>query len=70
MPPSAMTVCALPSSDLQTIPTETPAAAASMAARKPGAASSDHQHIMVMSLVFGHQRILQSVQMPSEHSRT
>ena len=35
MPPSAMTVCALPSSDLQTRPTETPAADASIAARKP-----------------------------------
>ena len=35
MPPSAMTVCALPSSDLQTSPTVTPAADASMAARRP-----------------------------------
>ena len=35
MPPSAMTVCALPSSDLQTRPTFTPAAEASMAARRP-----------------------------------
>src|SRR5262249_31486305 len=35
MPPSAMTVCALPSSDLQMRPTETPAAEASMAARSP-----------------------------------
>ena len=35
MPPSAMTVCALPSSDLQTRPTDTPAADASMAARSP-----------------------------------
>ena len=35
MPPSAMTVCALPSSDLQTSPTDTPAADASMAARSP-----------------------------------
>src|SRR5262249_24698847 len=35
MPPSAMTVCALPSSDLQMSPTETPAADASMAARRP-----------------------------------
>src|SRR3954452_18443942 len=34
-PPSAMTVWALPSSDLQTRPTETPAADASMAARRP-----------------------------------
>ena len=35
MPPSAMTVCALPSSDLQTMPTDTPAAEASIAARSP-----------------------------------
>ncbi len=35
MPPSAITVWALPSSDLQTMPTETPAAEASIAARKP-----------------------------------
>ena len=35
MPPSAMTVCALPRSDLQISPTLTPAADASMAARKP-----------------------------------
>src|SRR4051812_7262874 len=35
MPPSAITVCALPSSDLQTSPTLTPCAAASIAARNP-----------------------------------
>ena len=35
MPPSAITVCALPSSDLQMRPTETPDFAASMAARSP-----------------------------------
>src|SRR4029079_11001479 len=35
MPPSAMTVCALPSSDLHTTPTETPIAEASIAARRP-----------------------------------
>ena len=35
MPPSAITVCALPSSDLQIRPTDTPASAASMAARSP-----------------------------------
>src|ERR1051326_5560999 len=34
-PPSAMTVCALPRSDLQTRPTERPVAAASIAARRP-----------------------------------
>ncbi len=35
MPPSAITVWALPSRHLHTIPTETPAAEASMAARSP-----------------------------------
>src|SRR5437764_14707256 len=35
MPPSAITVCALPSSDLHTSPTDTPPADASMAARSP-----------------------------------
>ena len=35
MPPSAMTVWALPRSDLQTRPTDTPWPAASMAARRP-----------------------------------
>src|SRR3954462_14622703 len=34
-PPSAMTVCAFPSSDLQTIPTLAPAADAAIAARSP-----------------------------------
>ena len=35
MPPSAITVCALPSSDLQTRPTDSRVADASMAARRP-----------------------------------
>src|SRR5665213_687729 len=35
IPPSAITVCALPSSDLHTSPTFAPCAAASIAARKP-----------------------------------
>src|SRR4249919_1789182 len=35
MPPSAITVCALPSKDLQIKPTETPLPAASIAARRP-----------------------------------
>jgi len=34
-PPSAITVCALPSSDLQTTPTRAPWASASIAARRP-----------------------------------
>src|SRR5215831_9715064 len=35
IPPSAITVCALPRSDLQTSPTRTPADEASIAARNP-----------------------------------
>src|SRR4029077_15151006 len=35
IPPSAITVCALPNNDLQTRPTRTPAAEASIAARNP-----------------------------------
>src|SRR5947209_2848562 len=35
MPPSAITVCALPSRDLHTTPTEAPAAEAAIAARRP-----------------------------------
>ena len=35
MPPSAITVCALPSRDLQITPQEAPAAEASIAARRP-----------------------------------
>src|SRR5713101_1008309 len=35
IPPSAMTVCALPSNDLQTTATSAPIAEASMAARRP-----------------------------------
>src|SRR5215216_1211015 len=35
IPPSAITVCALPRSDLKTSPTRTPVAEASIAARKP-----------------------------------
>ena len=35
MPPSAITVCALPNSDLQTIAVRSPALRASIAARRP-----------------------------------
>src|SRR5713101_3898127 len=42
IPPSAITVCALPSSDLQTSPTRAPAAGA------------DHEHIVFKRLVVSH----------------
>ena len=71
MPPSAITVWALPSSDLQTRPTETPAAEASIAARRPGAAGADHQHVVLAasdsSAIRGSSSRSRS---PIEHSRT
>ena len=54
IPPSAITVCALPSSDLQMTPTDTPMDDASMAARRSRAAGADHQHVIRVRLVFGH----------------
>ena len=45
-PPSAMTVWALPSSDLQTRPTSAPAALASIAARRPGPAGADDEDVV------------------------
>src|ERR1700760_2646133 len=68
IPPSAITVCALPRSDLHTRPTETPPAEASMAAPSP--AGADHQHVVLARLELRHQKILRSVQTPSEQSRT
>jgi hypothetical protein len=38
MPPSAITVCALPNSDLHMIAVRLPCSRASIAARRPGAA--------------------------------
>jgi len=70
MPPSAITVCALPSSDLQIRPTETPAFAASMAARSPAPTRPDHEDVRTYTLMRRHQRILKSVQIPIEQSRT
>ena len=70
IPPSAITVCAFPSSDLQTRPTETPARRRGDRRAEPGAAGADHQDVVLEGLVFGHQRIRQSVQMPIEQSRT
>ena len=67
-----MTVCALPSSDLQTRPTDAPAADASIAARRP--APPAPMTITSCSWVWigfgaGHQMILRSWMMPIEHSR-
>ena len=70
MPPSAITVCALPSSDLQTRPTETPAGGGFDRRAQSCAAGADDEHVVFVSLVVGHQRILQSVHTPIEQSRT
>ncbi len=62
MPPSAMTVCALPSSDLQTSPTETPGGRGFDGGAQPRAAGADDEHVVLVRLVLvtGHQKILQS----------
>ena len=71
MPPSAMTVWALPRSDLHTRPTDTPGRGSFDGGPQPGAAGPDDQDVVLVRLVLGHaQRILQSVQTPIEHSRT
>ena len=51
MPPSAITVCALPSSDLHTTPTRAPCASASIAARKPAPPAPMIKHVMFVGFV-------------------
>ena len=51
MPPSAMTVWALPSSDLQTRPTETPGGGRLDGGPQPGAAGADDQDVVFVRLV-------------------
>ena len=70
MPPSAITVCALPSSDLQISPTVTPAFGRLDRRAQPGAAGTDDEHVVAVGRVRRHQKILQSVQTPIEQSRT
>ena len=69
MPPSAMTVCALPSSDLQIEPDRDAGGRRGDGGAQPGAAGADDQDVVLEGLVVG-QRIRQSVQMPIEHRRT
>jgi len=45
-PPSAMTVCALPNSDLEMIAVFLPAWRASIAARRAGSAGPDHHDVV------------------------
>jgi len=49
-PPSAMTVCALPNSDLEMIAVRLPACRASIAARRPSAAGTDDDHVVRLPL--------------------
>ena len=69
-PPSAITVCALPSSDLQTTPTGTPRDAASIAARSPAPPAPMTSTSCSTVWYARSSEILQSCQMPIEHSRT
>ena len=50
-PPSAITVCALPSSDLQTTPTLAPLRERLDRGSQPRAARADDQHIVFVSFV-------------------
>jgi hypothetical protein len=70
IPPSAITVWALPSSDLHTTPTSTPAADASIAARSPAPPApitSTSCSWVSWSVIY---RILQSVHTPMAQRRT
>ena len=51
MPPSAMTVCALPSRLLVTMPTERPRSAAEIAARKPAPPAPIYEDVVFADLV-------------------
>ncbi len=70
IPPSAITVCALPSSDLQITPTETPLDEASIAALKPAPPAPITSTSYACVWYSGIQTILQSVHTPIEHRRT
>ena len=69
MPPSAMTVCALPSSDLQIRPTDTPAFGRLDGGAQAGAAGADDEDVVGVGCVSRHQRILKSVRTPIEQRR-
>ena len=51
MPPSAITVCALPSSDLQMSPTETPLVRRLDGRAQAGAAGADDEHVVGRSVL-------------------
>ena len=54
MPPSAITVCALPSSDLHTRPTFTPCGRGGNGGAQARAAGADDEHIVIYGFVLGH----------------
>ena len=54
MPPSAMTVCALPSSDLQTSAVRGAVPRGLDRRAQPGAAGADDDDVVVVRLVLGH----------------
>ncbi len=73
MPPSAITVCALPSSDLQTRPTFAPLRGRLDGGAQAGAAGADDEHVVfedwMSSSGKSDHRSRKSDQMPIEHSR-
>ena len=58
-PPSAITVWALPNSDLDTTATFRPRSRASMTARKPGAAGTDDDHVVGVPFDLSHEILAQ-----------
>ncbi len=65
MPPSAMTVCALPSSDLQTTAVRAPFSWASIAARRPGTPRPDDDDVVLVPL-----ELHQQVPIPQKNRRS
>ncbi len=54
MPPSAMTVCALPNSDLQMMAMRLPCCARLDGGAQPGAAGADHDDVVGVPFEVGH----------------
>ena len=63
-PPSAMTVWALPRSDLHTSAVRAPSCACLDGGTKPGAAGADDEDVEVVAFGLGHQKILGSLKAP------
>ena len=54
MPPSAMTVCALPRSDLQISPNGNAGGGRFDGGAQSGAARADHENVVLKSFIFRH----------------